>query len=172
MNEFDLIKSWEKILFKEPRPKGIKHWCFYKLAAGGKIYDINVKELDQVFCVGYHALSFERDYLKFIEWMKENAEVISLKAGKDAYVLPLSHKIKHLSAEMKAVIAYIQNQDDNNFVICTDEVISAEYEGFWFNLWMKFREATGFYSKTIHNLFRVKALDVACELIERRGNEG
>ena len=178
MNEFDLIKSWEKILLKEPRPKGMEHWCFYKLAAGGKIYDINVKELDQVFCVGYHALSFEPEYLRFIQWLKESAEVevIEIEDRYDktrvVYVLPLSHKIKYLSAEMKAVIAYIQNQDDNNFVICTDEVISAEYEGFWFNLWMKFREATGFYSKTIHNLFRVKALDVACELIERRGNEG
>ena len=156
-----------------------RKYCFYKLATGGKIYDINVKELDQVFCVGYHALSFERDYLKFIKWMKEENHLGSFRVSTPvkgvtavAYALPLSHKIKYLSAEMKAVIAYIQNQDDNNFVICTDEVISAEYEGFWFNLWMKFREATGFYSKTIHNLFRVKVLDVACELIERRGNEG
>lgn len=181
MNEFDLIKSWEKILLKEPRPKGIKHWCFYKLVSLGKdrniIYDINVKELDQVFGVGYHALSFEPKYLEFIDWMKENATVIGIEdkyyKTKKVYVLPLSHKIKYLSAEMKAVIAYIQNQDDNNFVICTDETIySAKREGFWFNLWMKFRKATGFYSKTIHNLFRVKALDVACELIERRGNEG
>lgn len=169
MNEFDLIKNWGKILLKEPRPKGLERWYFYKLTTSGKIYDINIKELDQVFCVGYHSLNFESR--EFIPWMKENAEVISLKAGKSAYVLPLSHKIKYLSAEMKAVIAYIQNQDDNNFVICTDEIINAEYEGFWFNLWMKFREATGFYSKTIHNLFRVKALDVACKLIERRGNE-
>lgn len=154
-----------------------RKYCLYKLVSLGKdrniIYDINVKELDQVFCVGYHALSFERDYLKFIEWMKENAQIIGVEdkfyRTKMGYLLPLSHKIKHLSPEMKAIIAYIQNQDDNNFVICTDEVLyCAGYEGFWFNLWMKFREATGFYSKTIHNLFRVKALDVACEIIKLR----
>ena len=160
-----------------------RKYCFYKLVSLGEdrniIYDINVKELDQVFCVGYHALSFESR--EFIPWMKENAKIIGIKdkycgtiayllgtGVKVVYVLPLSHKIKYLSAEMKAVIAYIQNQDNNNFVICTDEIVNAEYEGFWFNLWMKFRKATGFYSKTIHNLFRIKALDVACEIIKLR----
>ena len=126
-----------------------RKYCLYKLVSLGEdrniIYDINVKELDQVFNVGYHSLSFESNYLKFISWMKENAELIGIEdkyyKTKKVYVLPLSHKIKYLSAEMKAVIAYIQNQDDNNFVICTDETIySAKYEGFWFNLWMKFRK--------------------------------
>ena len=96
-----------------------KKYCLYKLATSGKIYDINVKELDQVFCVGYHALSFEREYLKFIEWMKEENHLGSFR----------------VSTHVKGV-------------------------------------TTGFYSQFIHNLFRVKALDVACELIERRGNEG
>jgi hypothetical protein len=154
-----------------------RKYCFYKLVSVGEdrniIYDINVKELDQVFCVGYHSLSFECEYLKFIEWMKENAEVIGIEdryyKTRIVYVLPLSHKIKYLSAEMKAVIAYIQNQDDDNFVICTDQTIhSAKYEGFWFNLWMKFSKATGFYCQFIHDLFRVKALDVACEIINLR----
>lgn len=167
--------AFEKRMLSEPRPKGLEHWCLYKLAKDGTVYDINVKELDQVFCVDYHSLNFESR--EFIPWMKENAEVIGIEdkygGTKVAYALPLSHKIKYLSAEMKAVIAYIQNQDDNNFVICTDRAIhSAKYEGFWFNLWMKFRKATGFYSKFVHDLFRVKALDVACELIKRRGNEG
>jgi hypothetical protein len=171
--------AFEEKILNEPRPKGLEHWCLYKLVSLGKdrniIYDISVKELDQVFCVGYHSLSFESR--EFIPWMKENAEIIGIEdkyyKTKVVYVLPLSHKIKYLSAEMKAVIAYIQNQDDNNFVICTDRAIhSAKYEGFWFNLWMKFRKATGFYSKFVHDLFRVKALDVACELIKRRENEG
>ena len=148
--------------------KGLEHWCLYKLAKDGTVYDINVKELDQVFCAGYHSLNFESR--KFIPWMKENSQLITL--GSEVYTLPLSHKIKYLSAEMKAVIAYIQNQDDNNFVICSNQIIhSAKYEGFWFNLWMKFRLLTGFYSKFIHGLFRVKQLDEACEMIERRKNE-
>lgn len=154
-----------------------RKYRFYKLVSVGEdwniIYDINVKELDQVFCVGYHSLSFEREYLKFIEWMKENAEVIGIEdryyKTRIVYVLPLAHKIKYLSQEMRMVIAHIQNQEDDSFVICTDQTIySAKYEGFWFNLWMKFRKATGFYCQFIHDLFRVKALDVGCEIINLR----
>jgi hypothetical protein len=168
MNEFDLAKDWEKALLNQPRIKGPEHWCLYKLAKDGTIYDINVKELDQVFCAGYHSLNFESR--EFIPWMKENSQLITLGPN-EVYTLPLSHKIKYLSPEMKAVIAYIQNQDDDNFVICSNQIIhSAKYEGFWFNLWMKFRFLTGFYSKFIHDLFRVKQLDEACRMIERREN--
>lgn len=150
-----------------------RRYCLYKLVNLDKdrdvIYDINVKELDQVFGLAYNALSFEYDYLEFIEWMQKNAQLIMLKTGEKVYVLPPSHKIKYLSFEMKAVIAYIQN--DGSWVICSDQTIhSAKYEGFWFNLWMKFRKATGFYSKTIHDLFRVKVLDELCRMIESRGN--
>jgi hypothetical protein len=123
-----------------------------------------------VFCAGYHSLNFESE--KFIPWMKENSQLITLGLS-EVYTLPLSHKIKYLSAEMKAVIAYIQNQDDNNFVICSNQIIhSAKYEGFWFNLWMKFRERTGFYSKFIDDLFRNKQLDGACKMIERGKSDG
>jgi hypothetical protein len=154
-----------------------KKYCLYKLVSLGEdrniIYDINIKELDQVFCAGYHSLSLEPEYLKFIEWMIENAQLIGVEDKcyrmKMGYLLPLSHKIKHLSPEMKAIIAFIQGEDDNNFVICTDEVLyCAGYEGFWFNLWMKFRKRTGFYSKFIDGLFRNKRLDIACGVVESR----
>jgi hypothetical protein len=171
MNEFDLAKDWEKALLNQPRIKGLEHWCLYKLAKDGTVYDINVKELDQVFCAGYHSLNFE-SIRKFIPWVKENCTLLQEFKDSEVYALPLSHKIKYLSAEMKAVIAYIQNRDDNNFVICSNQIIhSAKYEGFWFSLWMQFRFLTGFYSKFIHGLFRVKQLDEACEMIERRENE-
>jgi len=150
--------------------KGMECYYLYKLDKNNKVY--HIKELDQVFGWSSNRVDTQPDFANFKAWMQGELDLIPIELGRKdmyetiyVYVLPLSHKIKHLTPEMKLVIAFIQNQDDNNFIVVSDTPInSAKYDDYLYSLW----KASGLKSKTIDKLFRNKLIDELCELLQRR----
>jgi hypothetical protein len=168
------MKACQKLLNNHAaseRIKGMEHYYIYRLNKD-KVY--HIKELDQVFGWSSNRVDTQPDFANFKAWMQGELDVdlIPIELGRKdmyetiyVYVLPLSHKIKHLTPEMKLVIAFIQNQDDDNFIVVSDTPInSAKYDNYLYSLW----KASGLKSKTIDKLFRNKLIDELCELLQER----
>jgi hypothetical protein len=177
VSEFDIayMKACQKLgrpvfTINDKRMKGMECYYLYKLDKNNKVY--HIKELDQVFGWSSNRVDTQPDFANFRTWMQGELYLIPIELGyKDmyetiyAYVLPLSHKIKHLTPEMKLVIAFIQNQDNDNFVIVSDTPInSAIHDNYLYSLW----KASGLKNKTIDKLFRNKLIDDLCKVLQKR----
>lgn len=169
-----LARELEISTLESERVKSMECYYLYKLDKNNRVY--RIKELDQVFGWSKNRVDTQPASSNFKAWMESELDLIPIELGrKDMYetiyvhVLPLSHKIKYLTREMKLVIALIQSQDDDNFVIVSDTRIdSAKSDCIALDIWNWLSKATGIKSKTIEKLFRNELIDDLCKILEKQ----
>lgn len=135
----------------------------YKLR-NGKVYDMQLKEMFYLNLQSFYINEF-LGFTDFKLWLKENVKPIIIQ-DQEVYPLPLAHKIKRFDIRFKAIVQYIQMQDDDNFVILSEKPLEAELEGFWYKLYWSFAHLIDRHIYFIAELFADKRLyeiyDLAC----------